>query len=137
MKPHGKSDSPLLLFALEETGAFDYRSSNDREFLERLHFQSQRGKWFGDGWARDDRTIVTVTITNGSKVVYKTLRIDFFGDRVVVGYDTTHQLVEDLDINDSRTIEWTHLPVQEMADLAAEWVQTQLELEPWLRRTNG
>ena len=135
--PQGKSRSPSLLFALEETGASDYRSLTDREFLERLHFQSQRGKWFGDGWAREDRTIVTVTITNGPKVVYKTLRIDFFGDRVVVGYDSTHQLVEDLDITDSRTIEWTGLPVQEMADLAAEWIESQLALELRLRRTNG
>lgn len=113
---------------MEECGATEYSSHRQRRFLERLHECSARDGWFGDGWYWGKATIVTLTRCDPiSGAVDSTLRIDLFDDRVVVGYDTTHQLTEDLD--ESRAdvhVLFGHEPVA-LADFAASRVRSELE----------
>lgn len=114
-----------LLFGLEETGVSDYRTLEDRLFLERLDERAKAYPWYGDGWSRNDRTIVSVCqFQDGG--VSATLRIDFFGDSVHLGFDTTNQLTEDIDLADSRTEIIYGCSIAMMANIAADWIESRL-----------
>ncbi len=119
-------DSPIpstFHFWLDGTGSTDFRSDDEQRFLERLRRCSEASRWNGDAWHLfSDRTIVTVCI--GSPVTV-TLRADFFGDRVVVGFDTTHQLVEDLPDTDPRTSTFRSGTIEDMADFAGRFFVDQ------------
>lgn len=110
--------SGKLFFGLEESGASAYRNAADFECLKHLHDRSRKHGWYTDGWARIDRTIVTVAILDETaKAVKHTLRIDLFDDRVVVGYDRFHQLVDDLDECDPNTQVFSGVSPVQLADL--------------------
>ena len=119
-------ESPSLLFGLEETGAADYRTPQDCLFLRELDARAKAYPWYGDGWSRDDRTIVSVCLIE-SGVLRTTLRIDFFGDSLHLGYDTTHQLVEDLDLADATTEIIHGISIPEMANMAADWIEARIQ----------
>ena len=113
-----------LLFGLDETGATAYRSDEEYEFLSVLHDGASAHGWFGDAWHTEpDRTIVTVTLGNP---VSHTLRIDFLGDEVIVGYDETHQLVSPIPESDTRTRRFASHSVSELARFASDWVHAEL-----------
>ena len=115
-----------LLFGLEETGASDYRSDSERRFLQRLHEHSQASGWFADAWhVFPNRTVVTVTLREPEFV---TLRVDFFGPHVVVGYDDTHQLVDELRADHPSTQRFDADAPESLADFAGTWIGSQISI---------
>ncbi len=118
-----------LLFGIDECGATtEYSSRRQRQFLEHLHECSTRDGWFGDGWYWGKATIVTITRCNPtSGAVDSTLRVDLFDDRVVVGYDTTHQLTDDLDESRADVHVLFGDEPAVLADFAARKVRFELE----------
>ncbi|HEY1136332.1 MAG TPA: hypothetical protein VGE64_02455 [Xanthomonadaceae bacterium] len=109
-----------LWFGLEECCETGYASARQEAFLRHLHACSVRDGWFGDAWYWGEATIVTITFLRpGTNTVDKTLRIDLFDDRVVVGYDSTHQLTDDLDEASSEVHVRRADCIAELAEFAA------------------
>ena len=71
---------------------------------------------------------MTITFLRpGTNTVDRTLRIDLFDDRVVVGYDSTHQLTHDLDEVCSEVHVQRADCLVELAEFAAERVRIEQE----------
>lgn len=87
-----------------------------------------RDGWCGDAWYWGEATIVTITFLRpGTNAVDKTLRIDLFDDRVVVGYDSTHQLTDDLDESSPEILVLPGNDPVALAEQAADKVRIELE----------
>lgn len=116
-----------LWFGLEECCETGYASARQEAFLRQLYACSVRDGWFGDAWYWGQATTVTITFLRpGTNTVDKTLRIDLFDDRVVVGYDSTHQLTDDLD-EASNEVHVQHAGcVVRLAEFASERVKQEL-----------
>lgn len=118
-----------MWFGLEECCETGYASDRQEAFLQHLHACSVRDGWFGDAWYWGEATIVTITfLRTGSDIVDRTLRIDLFDDRVVVGYDSTHQLTDELDEASSEVHVRRSDSCVELAEFAAERVRIEQEL---------
>jgi hypothetical protein len=118
-----------LLFGFEDTGLDDYRSDYEREFLEALYLRAKVAGWAGDAqaWALAPYLIVTVDLLYPeTNVVHRTLRVDFDGSSVVVGYDPTLQLVGDLDRTRPDVYQLSGCSIPEMAAFAADWIESEL-----------
>jgi len=118
-----------LWFDLEECCETGYASERQEAFLQHLHACSVQDGWFGDAWYWGQATIVTITFLRPeSNTVDKTLRIDLFDDRVVVGYDSTHQLTDDLDEANSEVHVRRADRIAELAEFAAERVRIEQQI---------
>ena len=116
-----------LLFGLNETGLDQYRSETERTFLEALHRRAEAAGWYGDAWPLDQCLAVSVTLKDPTcSAVRRTLRIDFNGTTVLVGDDSTHQLVENLDPSMPDVLELSSSSVSDLAGLAADWIEREL-----------
>jgi hypothetical protein len=109
-----------------------------REFLESLHAIAEAHGWYGDGWERDDRFIVTVCPCDPEhNCVLRTLRVDFFRGSVAVGADETHQLVTDLDPRRPEVQVVRDQPVAALAKVAADWLEREMSRQiirqEWIR----
>jgi hypothetical protein len=119
--------TPRILSGIDEDGMTKYRNHKEREFLARLEDRFHSLGWYSDRWSRTDRTIVTITnLDPTGSFVQQTLRIDFFDDRVLVGYDYTHQLVDDLDELRSDVKCLRSDSIQLLSDFAADWITSEL-----------
>ena len=103
------------------------RTVAEAEFVAALHARSESGGWFGDGWPREDRVIVTVCPVDPElKGVLRTLRVDFDGLTVVCGEDETHQLVGDLDVARADVVSQRGAAPSELAQFAADWLEREM-----------
>jgi hypothetical protein len=118
--------SEQLVFGLAETGLTDYRSPQEREFLEALHVRAAAGGWYGDAWPRPNCITVSVIVDDpATGQLSKTLRVDFDGHNIAVGYDATHQLVDDSTIT-APDEAGKPRSIAELAKDAADWIEQQL-----------
>jgi hypothetical protein len=118
-----------LWFGLEECCETGYASARQEAFLRHLYACSVRDGWFGDAWYWGEATIVTITFLRPeTNTVDKTLRIDLFDDRVVVGYDSTHQLTDDLDEASSEVHVRRADCIAELAEFAGEHVRIEQQV---------
>src|SRR5689334_10197757 len=64
------------------------RNERERAFLLALQVRAERDDWWGDVWDAPDCLMVSVSICDErSNSIVHTLRVDFFGDRVIAGED--------------------------------------------------
>jgi len=115
-----------LAFGLEETGAADYRSAAEREFLESLERHGEQSGWFGDAWLLDPSFVTISVVVCVGGVVRRTLRADFYGSHVCLGDDSTHQLVDALDPCGPEVTVLRDPSPSVLAAATSEWVIHQL-----------
>lgn len=118
-----------LPFGLREAGLTHYRTEEEREFLEALQVRAEAAGWYADAWPRANSITLSVTVNDVSTgELAATLRIDFDGRKISVGYDPTHQLLDEWepwppdDDNERRSS-------RELAADAANWIEMQLAIE--------
>ncbi|MGA2498291.1 MAG: hypothetical protein ABSH20_11155 [Tepidisphaeraceae bacterium] len=105
------------------------RDQPERRFLERLSARATRGGWFADSWSHlSDHVIISIVIRRQG-VVTRPLRADFFGSRLVLGDDETHQFVTELNAGlPGVTVVPTGAP-EELAEIAADWLESQISTQ--------
>jgi hypothetical protein len=112
------------------TGFDECRSLEEKEFASALAARAEMGNWYGDLWFFDEPLIVSVVATDDSAdkypLVLRTLRVDFFGRRVVVGKDPTHQLVNKLDPASPGVSSLESGTPTELAQFAADWLEGEM-----------
>ena len=113
------------------------RNHLERRFLERLDRRAERAGWYADSWSHTtDHVLVAISLWRDGGPVYRDLRADFFGDRLLLGDDETHQFVTELD-PDLPGVTAVELPTPEaMADVAADWFERELAAEGRVRATS-
>lgn len=108
-------------------GIDDGRMAEEAEFVWALHRPAESGDWYADAWPREHCLTLTVCPsdqeTNG---ILRTLRIDFFGDRVLVGEDETQQLATELDVGRSGVYSMVGASPDALAEYAADWLELEL-----------
>jgi hypothetical protein len=118
-----------LPFGLREAGLTDYRTLEEREFLEALHTRAAAAGWYADAWPRTNCITLSVIVNDSSTgQLLKTLRIDFNGSDVVLGYDATHQLVDEREVRTSGDA-CEPRSIRELATEAADWIEEQLAVD--------
>jgi hypothetical protein len=116
--------------AVRLTDFDECRSPEEKEFASALASRAEQGDWYGDLWFFDEPLIVSVVASDESEGMYhlvlRTLRVDFFGKRVVVGKDPTHQLVDKLDIASPGVYSLENGTPTELAQFAADWLESEM-----------
>lgn len=116
-----------LPFGFGDFEATSNLSLRQRTFIHGFHAACERNGWFGDGWYWGEAVIVTfTTIDPKTGVGIETLRVDLLDDRVIVGYDETHQLATPLDEASANTHVLRLDDPIALADFAAEKVRIEL-----------
>lgn len=104
----------------------EVRTAEERAFVGCLEERATRGDWLGDSWIWEDRLIVSVSPQDEEeRVILRTIRADFFGDRVVIGDDPTDQIVGDLD-RAQQGVAVKSGPPEELAEFVADWFEREL-----------
>ncbi len=105
------------------------RTPEEKEFALAILARAEAGGWYGDLWFFEDPLILSVTLFEDREgwypCVFCTLRADFYGKRVVVGKDPTHQLVSLLDSTSTDANFESDSPV-ELAQFAADWLEREM-----------
>jgi len=110
----------------------------ERQFIELIHLRSEADGWYpGVVWTHDDRLVLGVDIIDCElNCVLRSLRVDFYGQKVLFGDDETYQFVTDLDPYRSGVSMLSNRPVQEMAGIVADWligqIRRQIVCRQWL-----
>jgi len=121
-------------------GQSECRNEGERRFLERLDRRAGQGGWYADSWSHTtDHVLISISIVRGD-AVYRDLRADFFGDRLLLGYDETHQFVTGLDPARRGVTEIVLPTPEEMAEAAADWFECELRAvakPSWFRKLLG
>lgn len=117
-------------------GQSECRNDLERRFLERLDHRAERAGWYSDSWSHTtDHVLIAISLWRGDGPVYRALRADFFGDRLLLGDDETLQFATGLD-PDRPGVTAVVLPMPEaMADAAADWFEQELAAEAAVRAT--
>jgi hypothetical protein len=103
------------------------RNPQEAEFLAALYARAVSGSWHADAWPWEDRLIITISPSDSeANTILRTLRADYFGDRVVVGLDPTHQLAGDLDGARADVFSKASPSPAELAEFAADWLEREL-----------
>ena len=101
------------------------RDDIERRFLEVLNERASRRDWHADSWSHlTDHVLVAISYIDGGAVDFDA-RADFFGERLLLGYDETHQFVTDLDPDDPSVTVLRGSP-EELANAAADWFERHL-----------
>jgi hypothetical protein len=102
-------------------------SEREREFIEGLHARAELGQWYADTWARDDRFVLSISLSDPQmRCVLRDLRVDFDGVTLWTGPDETHQFVTDLDPARPGVTMVTDRPIGELSALAADYLETEM-----------
>ena len=104
-------------------------TESERVFIEALHLRSEAGGWYSDAWVWDVRVVLAVCPsdhTPGYNLLLRTLRVDFDRREVRFGPDETHQFATELDPSRTGVFALSGLPIAEMADAAADWLEFEM-----------
>ncbi|MGV3755621.1 MAG: hypothetical protein ACO1QS_09595 [Verrucomicrobiota bacterium] len=122
--------SQMIAVNAPELGLDVCRNEREREFLELLNIRAGKGSWASDvSWLEDDKIVLAVSpfdLDPKHNCVLRTLRIDFYGQRVICGDDETHQFSTDLDPARPDVVVAEGTPV-ELAELAADWLEREMK----------
>lgn len=103
-------------------GVSECNSDDERRFLERLNARAAQGGWRTDSWSHDHVLLVLWGHPHNNRDT----RVDYFGDRLLMGGNETGQYVTDLDpASPDVTLVTTGTP-EEMADAAADRLEAHL-----------
>jgi hypothetical protein len=123
------------VFEWFEIDVDDCPTEAEREFLTALCAHSSEWLRFGlspdAGLIQFEDSVLTVALDvsdHKQGVVLRTLRIDFDGSGVVLGYDETGALVTKLDVQNPDVKEYREFGVTptDCANAAAEWLEVEL-----------
>lgn len=106
------------------------RNELERRFLERLNDRAEKGNWCADCWSHlTDHVLISIYLP-GDKA--RSLRVDFFGSRLLLGYDETHQFVTELNPDNPLVTVVPDGTPEQLAVIAADWLES--ELAEWIKR---
>ena len=130
---HQSSDRvPVVAPRLDQS---ECRNELERRFLEHLDYRAGRGGWYADSWSHTtDHVLISISLVRDN-TVYRDLRADFFGDRLLLGYDETHQFVTELDPAQPGVTQVVLPTPEAMAAAAADWFERELALDVATRAT--
>ena len=119
---------PVPVFAPRLLDESDSECENDleRRFLERLNERAAKRSWYADCWSHlTDHVVISIHLPK-KKGGSQEARTDFFGSRLLLGYDETGQFATELDpTNPSVTLIPCGTP-ESLADAAADWLEEQI-----------
>ncbi len=104
------------------------RSLEEKEFALAILARADKGDWYVDLWFFEDPLVISVDLhadEGGRLVIRRTLRADFYGSRVVVGNDSTYQLVHLLDSTSADANFESDSPI-ELAQYVANWLENEM-----------
>jgi hypothetical protein len=94
-----------------------------------LRLRAEAAGWYADAWPRPDRITLSLVLNDPeTDQLSKTLRIDFDGRTIAVGYDATHQLVDEWELPGPDG-DGEQRSISELAADAADWIEKQLALD--------
>lgn len=119
-------------FVLEDS---DFRSQDERDFANALVIHASKWTEFGissrDGLLHFGEEFFTIAIDVSDQTkpcILRTLRVDYYGDKILLGDDETGQLVTKLD-SSWRNVT-THIDVdgtpESFAKIAAAWLEKEM-----------
>ncbi|QDT18164.1 hypothetical protein [Alienimonas californiensis] len=131
-QPAGPVPVPVVALRL---GQCECRNDLECRFLERLDDRANCGGSYADSWSHTtDHALIAISLVRDN-CVYRDLRADFLGDRLLVGYDETHQFGTPLDAARPGVTEVVLPTPEAMAEAAADWFERELAADAAARAT--